>query len=161
MFWEHDDNNNGGGNSRRTTARRRTTTTTTDEDGAIVEGTHPFLDDNNDNDDMTRTRTSRGLARQRCHPHWPPVTATGRGRALGNSNPTISATTTMARTMERTRKAAMATAKMAAVEAMATEMMRAHSRHINIKSTSYASFIYVHVTSPKPRNSTLNHGILT
>jgi hypothetical protein len=36
----------------------------------------------------------------------------------------------MGQTMERTRKA-IATAKM--VEAMMTETMRAHSRHINIK----------------------------
>ena len=163
MFWEHDDNINGGGggNITRTTARRRSRRTMTDKDGAIVGGTHPFLDDNNENDDMTRTCTSRGVARQCCHPHWPPGNATGRGRALGNSNPTISATTTMARTMERTRKAAMTTAKMAVVEAMVTETMRAHSRHINIKNTSYASFIYVYVTSPKPRDSTLNHEILT
>ena len=35
--------------------------------------------------------------------------------------------------MEKTRKAATATAKTTAVEAMVMEMTRAHSRHINIK----------------------------
>ena len=36
--------------------------------------------------------------------------------------------------MEKTRKAATAMAKMEAAEAMVTETMRAHSRHINIKT---------------------------
>ena len=104
---------------------------TTDEDGAIVGGTPPFL--NNDGDDMDKDSYVEGAARRHCRPQFPPSTAAGSGRGVGGSNPTISAMTATARTMERTRKAATATAKMVAVEAMVMETTRAHSRHTNIK----------------------------
>ena len=68
---------------------------------------------------------------------------------------------TMARTTKRTMKVVTVMAKTAAAEAEATDMTRAHSRHINIKSTSYALLVYVYVTSPKPHSNTLTSPILT
>ncbi len=109
----------------------------------------------------TRTRMSRGDVRRRCCLHWPPGTTVGRGRGLGGSNPIqwfplqwrwYRLWRGLGRWQRRRQK-----------WWLWEQWWRKQRGHISDtwtwKSTSHASFIYVYVMSPKPRNSTQIHGI--